>query len=44
MWESSFEPLDPAREAQLAEMWEPYRPMMLANLKRVVEDSGSKPT
>lgn len=44
MWESSFEPLDPAMTAQLAEMWEPYVPMTLANLKRVVEDSGPKPT
>jgi carbon monoxide dehydrogenase subunit G len=44
VWESSFEPLDPAMEAQLAEMWEPYLPMTLANLKRVVEDSRSKPT
>ncbi len=44
MWESSFEPLDPAMATQLAEMWEPYLPMTLANLKRVVEDFGPKPT
>ena len=37
VWESSFEPLDPTMGAQLAEMWEPYLPMTLANLKHVVE-------
>ncbi|MCI0543125.1 MAG: SRPBCC family protein [Actinobacteria bacterium] len=44
MWESSFEPLDPVMAAQLAEMWEPYLPMTLANLKRLVEESVAKPT
>lgn len=39
MWESNFEPLDPTMSAQLAEMWEPYLPMTLANLKRLVEAS-----
>jgi uncharacterized protein YndB with AHSA1/START domain len=37
IWESSFVALDPAMAAQLAEMWEPYLPMVLANLKRLVE-------
>jgi carbon monoxide dehydrogenase subunit G len=37
IWESSFAALDPAMAAQLAEMWEPYLPMVLANLKRLVE-------
>jgi len=37
IWESSFVALDPATAAGLAEMWEPYLPMVLANLKRLVE-------
>jgi len=37
IWESSFAALDPAMSAQLAEMWEPYLPLVLANLKKVVE-------
>ena len=37
VWESSFKPLDPAEEAQLAAMWEPFLPMVLQNLKTVVE-------
>ena len=37
VWESSFTPLDPATEEQLANMWEPYLPMVLQNLKNVVE-------
>jgi carbon monoxide dehydrogenase subunit G len=37
IWESSFTPLDPAMAEQLAQMWEPYLPMVLANLKTVVE-------
>jgi len=37
VWESSFVALDPAMAAQLAEMWEPYLPMVLANLKQLVE-------
>ena len=36
-WESSFAALDPAMSAQLAQMWEPYLPLVLANLKTVVE-------
>jgi uncharacterized protein YndB with AHSA1/START domain len=37
VWDSSFVALDPATAAQLAEMWEPYLPMVLANLKQLVE-------
>jgi hypothetical protein len=37
VWESSFAALDPAMEPELARMWEPYLPMVLANLKKVVE-------
>ena len=38
IWESSFVALDPAMEAKLAKMWEPYLPMVLANLKKLVEN------
>ncbi len=44
VWESSFEPLDPTMGTQLAEMWEPYLPMTLANLKQVVEASALEST
>jgi mxaD protein len=44
VWESSFEPLDPAMAIQLAEMWEPYLPMTLDNLRRLVEDPVVKST
>jgi carbon monoxide dehydrogenase subunit G len=37
VWESSFRPLDPAMAEQLAEMWQPYLPMVLGNLKKLVE-------
>ena len=37
VWESSFRALNPSKEAELAEMWEPYLPMVLAMLKAVVE-------
>jgi carbon monoxide dehydrogenase subunit G len=37
VWESSFVALDPAMESQLAQMWEPYLPLVLANLKKLVE-------
>jgi carbon monoxide dehydrogenase subunit G len=37
IWESSFAALDPAMSAQLAQMWEPYLPTVLANLKQLVE-------
>lgn len=39
-WESSFEPVDPAAADQLSGMWEPFLPMVLANLKSVVEGQG----
>ena len=38
VWECSFVALDPAMAANLAEMWEPYLPMVLANLKKLVEN------
>ena len=37
MWESSFEPLDPAAAEQLAQVWRPYLPMVLNNLKNLIE-------
>jgi hypothetical protein len=39
VWESSFVALDPAMESPLAEMWEPYLPIVLSNLKRLIEDA-----
>jgi mxaD protein len=41
VWESSFEPLDPAMSGQLAQMWQPYLPIVLGNLKSLVENSRS---
>lgn len=38
VWHSSFTALDPAAEAELAGMWEPYLPVVLANLKKLVEN------
>jgi uncharacterized protein YndB with AHSA1/START domain len=38
VWESSFVALDPAMSTELAGMWEPYLPAVLANLKQLVED------
>jgi uncharacterized protein YndB with AHSA1/START domain len=40
IWESSFEPLEPATTDQLAQMWRPYLPMVLGNLKTLVEGSA----
>ena len=37
LWQSSFTALDPAMESQLAQMWEPYLPLVLNNLKNLVE-------
>src|SRR5262245_7550497 len=37
IWQSSFTALDPAMESQLAQMWEPYLPLVLTNLKNIVE-------
>jgi uncharacterized protein YndB with AHSA1/START domain len=38
IWESSFVAIDSAMESQLAEMWEPYLPIVLSSLKQLVED------
>jgi carbon monoxide dehydrogenase subunit G len=38
VWESSLEPADPAMAGQVAQMWEPYLPVILGNLKSLVED------
>ncbi len=38
VWESSFVALDPSASTRLAQMWEPYLPVVLANLKKLVED------
>lgn len=37
VWESSFVPVDPAMAEQVAAMWEPFLPIVLANLKHLVE-------
>ena len=37
VWESSFEALDSAAASELARQWEPFLPIVLANLKTVVE-------
>jgi mxaD protein len=37
VWESSFVPLDPATGDEVARMWEPFLPLVLDNLKTVVE-------
>lgn len=37
VWESSFAALDPAMEGELARRWEPFLPVVLANLKEIVE-------
>jgi uncharacterized protein YndB with AHSA1/START domain len=39
VWQSGFVALDPAMESQLAQMWEPYLPLVLANLKKLVEEA-----
>jgi hypothetical protein len=38
VWQSSFVALDAAMESQLAQMWEPYLPQTLNNLKKLVEN------
>jgi hypothetical protein len=43
VWDSSFESLNPTMGSQLAEMWEPYLPITLANLKNLVEAAATKP-
>jgi carbon monoxide dehydrogenase subunit G len=37
VWDSSFEPLDPATERELAEMWGGALPSILAGLKALIE-------
>jgi uncharacterized protein YndB with AHSA1/START domain len=37
VWESSFVPLDPATADEVSRMWEPFPPVVLGNLKSVVE-------
>jgi len=37
VWDSSFIPLDPAKGDEVARMWEPFLPLMLDNLKNLVE-------
>ena len=37
VWESSFVPLDPATGEDIARMWEPFLPLVLDNLKTVIE-------
>ena len=37
VWESSFEPVDPAMAGQLSQMWQPYLPIVLESLKNLVE-------
>lgn len=37
VWESSFVAVDPAMAERLAQMWEPFLPIVLANLKHLVE-------
>jgi hypothetical protein len=39
VWESSFEPLDPDAEEELSRMWQNALPLVLGNLKRLVEES-----
>jgi carbon monoxide dehydrogenase subunit G len=39
VWQSRFVPLDPAMESNLTEMWAYYLPIVLANLKTLVENS-----
>jgi hypothetical protein len=40
VWESSFEPLDPNAEEELSQMWQNALPLVLGNLKRLVEASA----
>jgi hypothetical protein len=41
VWESSFEPLDPAATDELTRMWRGALPSVLENLKQLVENSGA---
>jgi carbon monoxide dehydrogenase subunit G len=37
VWESSFDPLDPAAEPELSRMWQGMLPVVLGNLKTLIE-------
>ena len=37
MWESSFRALDPAAEGELSRMWAGMLPVVLGNLKTLIE-------
>jgi hypothetical protein len=39
VWESSFEPLDPGSDDELIQMWQRALPLVLGNLKQLVEQS-----
>ena len=38
VWESGFAPLDPAAGAELSRMWQGVLPLVLANLKALIEE------
>jgi hypothetical protein len=40
VWESTFVPLEPDQEAEVAQMWAPFLPLVLGNLKNLVERRG----
>ena len=37
MWESSFRALDPAAEAEVSRLWAGMLPVVLGNLKTIIE-------
>jgi carbon monoxide dehydrogenase subunit G len=39
VWESSFEAVDPSMSEELARVWQPYLPVVMATLKNLVETS-----
>jgi carbon monoxide dehydrogenase subunit G len=43
VWESRLEPADPATADEVAGLWEPFLPVILANLKALVEDRPASP-
>jgi hypothetical protein len=38
VWQSRLGPADPAMADEVAQLWEPYLPVILGNLKTLVED------
>ena len=40
VWESSFEALDPTAEDELSRMWAGILPIVLANLRTVIEQGS----